>query len=197
MEREIEDLRAVVGLADAASPGGVGLVGHSSGAVLALRTTAVEPAVTRLALYEPPLLAPVLGDPYVAGARAYTANLRQALDDGRRGDAVALFMASVGMPEPMIAGARTSPGWPTLEAIAPTLAYDDAVLAGGAVPPDAARVTVPTLVVSGSASPDVLQDAARATAAAVPGAAHRSLPDQTHDVDPAVLAPALTEFFAS
>ena len=29
---------------------------------------------------------------------------------------------------------RTQPGWASLEAIAPTLAYDDEVLAGGRVP---------------------------------------------------------------
>ncbi|GMA23154.1 hypothetical protein GCM10025864_09130 [Luteimicrobium album] len=118
------------------------------------------------------------------------------MEQGRRGDAVALFMASTGMPDAAIAGARSGPGWPTLEAIAPTLAYDDAVLAGGGIPSATARIAVPTLVFSGSASPDVMQDAARATAAAIPGAEHRSLPDQTHALVPEVVAPVLTGFFA-
>jgi pimeloyl-ACP methyl ester carboxylesterase len=195
--REVEDLRAVVGLAADAAGCDAGVYGISSGAVLALRTAAEEPRITRLALYEPPLLAPVLGDGFAEDQRTYTATLRTALDEGRRGDAVALFLGSIGVPAPAVAGMRSGPGWPALEAIAPTIAYDDAVLAGGTVPATAAEVRIPTLVVSGGASPVVMQDAAKATAAAIPGAEHRTLPDQTHDVSPDALAPVLVELFAA
>ena len=34
-------------------------------------------------------------------------------------------MTYVGMPAQAVAGIRAQPGWATLEAIAPTLAYDD------------------------------------------------------------------------
>ncbi|WP_431310224.1 alpha/beta fold hydrolase [Luteimicrobium album] len=61
-EREIEDLRAVVGLAAGDGASGVGLFGHSSGAALALLTAAEEPVVTCLVLHEPPLLTAVLGE---------------------------------------------------------------------------------------------------------------------------------------
>jgi pimeloyl-ACP methyl ester carboxylesterase len=140
--------------------------------------------VTGLVLYEPP---------YVGSDRDYTAQLGELLRAGRRGDAVALFMSKVGVPAPVIAGMRSGPGWPSLEAIAPTLAYDDALLADG-VAPAGLTIAAPTLVVSGTASPASLQEAARATAAAFPGAEHRSLPDQTHDVQPAALAPLLAKF---
>jgi pimeloyl-ACP methyl ester carboxylesterase len=93
---------------------------------------------------------------------------------------------------------RAQPGWAGLEAIAATLAYDDAVLAGGRVPHDLApAVTVPVLVLSGSASPAGLQQAAKATAQAFPTAGHRTLDGQTHDVAPDALAPALAEFFGT
>jgi hypothetical protein len=41
------------------------------------------------------------------------------------------FMTYVGVPAPVVAGIRSTPGWATLEAIVPTLAYDDELLGEG------------------------------------------------------------------
>lgn len=107
-------------------------------------------------------------------------------------------MTRVGVPAPVIAGMRTQSGWAAMEAIAPTLAYDDQQLGGGHVPRDLApAITVPTLVLSGGASPQPLRQAAQATADAFPTAEHRTLGGQTHDVAPDALAPVLTEFLST
>ncbi|WP_433720787.1 alpha/beta fold hydrolase [Actinoplanes sp. CA-051413] len=179
-EREVEDLRAIV----RAAGGQAALYAMSSGGALALATAAADPGVTGLVLYEPPFL---------GGDKEYTARLGELLAAGRRGDAVALFMTTVGVPAPVIAGMRSGPGWSTLEAIAPTLAYDDTLLGDGRVPGEL-PVTVPMLVVSGTASPAAMQQAAQATAAAFPTAEHRSLAGQTHDVRPDALAPIMIDF---
>lgn len=50
LRQEVEDLRALI-----AATGARFLFGHSSGALIALRTALVTPAVERAALYEPPL----------------------------------------------------------------------------------------------------------------------------------------------
>jgi pimeloyl-ACP methyl ester carboxylesterase len=188
--REVDDLRALV-----ARAGGEAYVyGISSGAALALTAAAAEPGITKLAMYEPPFLGEVEED----GTRIkeYTARLHELLDAGRRGDAVAHFMTRVGMPAEAIAGFRATPGFALLEAIAPTLAYDDEILTGGRVPRElAATVTVPAVVLAGGASPHWLQLAAKAAADAIPTAAYRLLDGQTHDVAPDALAPALVEFF--
>ncbi len=189
--REVEDLRAVIGAAD----GDVGVYAMSSGGALALATAAVEPAITALALYETPFMA---GDGGDVAAKEYTEVLHELLTEGRRGDAVALFMTYVGVPVQAIDGMRTQPAWAMFEAIAPTLAYDDAALAGGRIPRDlTSRLTIPTLVLTGSASPDGLRQAAAATADAIPTAELTVLEGQTHDVAPAALAPVLVDFFGS
>jgi alpha-beta hydrolase superfamily lysophospholipase len=187
--REVEDLRAVI-----AGAGGEAYVyAISSGAALALAAAAAGPDITGLALYEPPFLAEVEDG---ARFKEYTVRLNELLDAGRDGDAVARFMAHVGMPEQAIAGIRAQPAWAALEAIAPTLAYDDQVLGDGRVPRElAATIAIPTLVLAGGASPRNLQRAAKAAADALPAAAHRTLDGQTHDVDPAALAPVLADFF--
>jgi pimeloyl-ACP methyl ester carboxylesterase len=189
--REVEDLQAVV-----ARAGGQAYVyGISSGAALAVTAAAAGSGITGLALYEPPFMAEVEGG---TRAKEYTERLHELLDAGRNGDAVALFMAYAGVPAEAVAGMRGQPSWAAFEAIAPTLAYDNAVLAGGAVPRDlASAITVPTLVATGSNSPQPLQQAARATADALAPARFRVLDGQTHDVAPDALAPVLVEFFGA
>ncbi|WP_432836823.1 alpha/beta fold hydrolase [Dactylosporangium sp. CA-092794] len=181
VRREVEDLQAVI----SAAGGSAAVYTMSSGGALALSAAAQGSGITALALYEPP---------FVGADPRYTAELTDLLAQGRRGDAVALFMSRVGMPAEAIAGFRASPGFATLEAIAPTLAYDDAVLDPGKVRPEvAAAVRVPTVVIAGGASPAMLRDAARETAAALPSATLEVLDGQTHDVDPAALAPLLVK----
>ena len=48
---------------------------------------------------------------------AYIKNLTEALASNRRGDAVALFMAYVGMPAAQIEGMRHAPFWGGMEAL--------------------------------------------------------------------------------
>jgi pimeloyl-ACP methyl ester carboxylesterase len=189
--REVEDLQAVIG----AAGGSAAVYAMSSGGALALATAAAGSGITALALYETPFTAESGDDLRI---KEYTEGLHELLDAGRPGDAVELFMTYVGVPEQAIQGMRTQPSWSIFEAIAPTLAYDDAALDGGAVPLGlASRLDIPVLVLSGGASPDGLRRAAAATAEAIPTAELRVLEGQTHDVAPAALAPALIDFFGS
>jgi pimeloyl-ACP methyl ester carboxylesterase len=185
VEREIEDLDALV-----AHAGGAAFAyAISSGAALVLRTAAAGVPWRRLALFEAPFTGP---------KEDYSRRLAGLLAAGRRGDAVQLFMTTVGMPAQAIAGMRGGPAWPMFEAIAPTLAYDDAALGDGSVPRDeAALVKVPTIVLDGGASPATLRDATTALAEAIPQAERRTLEGQTHDVSPDALAPVLIEFFSA
>ncbi len=132
--------------------------------------------------------------------REYLRELGQVLADGRRGDAVALFMRFVGTPDDQVEGMRQAPFWPSMEAIAPTLAYDHAAIIGErwSAPTDlAARVSVPALVIAGDASLPFMPHTARALSQAMPQGHLRMLEGQTHDVNPGVLAPVLVDFFTS
>ncbi|MFG2132094.1 alpha/beta fold hydrolase [Streptomyces sp. NPDC048751] len=190
VEREVEDLAALIDVVG----GEAALYGISSGGALVLEAAARGLPVRRVAVYETPFALDAEG----AKERAeYTANLTEALAQGRRGDAVALFLRLTGLAEEMIEGARRSPMWAAMEAIAPTLAYDDAVMGDGLLPRDRlASLDVPVLAVAGGESPDWLQQATRAVADAAPEGTYRVLEGQTHMVDPNALAPVLTEFLA-
>ncbi|WP_329440775.1 alpha/beta hydrolase [Streptomyces canus] len=189
--REVEDLAALI----EAAGGEACLCGISSGGALVLEAAASGLPVRRVAVYETPY-----ADFLDGGAERnaeYTEKLTAALAEGRRGDAVELFLRLTGMGEGMIQGARQSPMWPGMEAVAPTLAYDNSVMAGGLVPRDRlASITVPLLAVAGGASPEWMREGTRAVAEAAPKGSYRVLEGQTHMVDPSVVAPVLTEFYA-
>ena len=191
VEREVEDLDALIKEAG----GSAFVFGMSSGAVLAIDAAARGLAITKLALYEPPFNS---GDDTARQAsESYTRQLTALLAEGRRGDAVALAMTTWGAPAEAIAGMRQTPIWSLFESVAPTLAYDNAIMGDGSVPTERlASVTVPTLVMDGGASPAFMHYAAQAAAHALPNAQHRTLEDQTHDVAPDALAPVLEKFFA-
>ncbi|MFD1662646.1 alpha/beta fold hydrolase [Streptomyces caeni] len=189
--REVEDLAALI----EAAGGEAALYGVSSGGALVLEAAASGLAVRRAAVYEAPFA------DYGGGAQEraeYTGNLGEALAQGRRGDAVELFLRLTGLAPEMIANARRSPMWAGMEAIAPTLAYDDAVMGDGLVPRDRlASIGVPVLAVAGGASPEWLRRAAKAIAESAPQGVYRVLEDQNHMVEPQVLAPVLTDFFGA
>jgi len=116
---------------------------------------------------------------------------------GRRGEAVEYFMTKVvGLPPENVAPVRSSPVWPTLEAVAPTLVYDLTIMGDSSVPLElAAKVRIPVLVTDGAASFPFMHASAQALADALPAGQIRTLPGQTHEVNPEVLAPLLVEFF--
>jgi pimeloyl-ACP methyl ester carboxylesterase len=186
--REVEDLAALI----EAAGGEAALYGISSGGALVLEAAASGLPVRQVAVYEPPFVPP--GDE--KEHTEYTRRLTEALAQGRRGDAVELFLRLTGLAEPMIKGARQSPMWADMEAIAPTLAYDDAVMGDGLLPRERiASIGVPLLAVAGGASPGWMRTAAANVADAAPKGTCLTLQDQTHMVDPDVLAPVLAEFF--
>ncbi|MFI9776412.1 alpha/beta fold hydrolase [Streptomyces sp. NPDC051956] len=189
--REVEDIAALI---DAVG-GSAALYGISSGAALALEAAASGLPVTRVAVYEPPFAVDEGGGKERAD---YTQQLSELLAEGRNGDAVELFMSLTGAPAEMIAGARRSPWWPDMEAVAPTLGYDNAAMGDGLVPRERlASITVPVLAVAGGASPSWMREAARTVAGAVPDGTYRTLDGQTHAVDPDALGPLLTDFFSA
>lgn len=185
-EREVEDLAAVV----AAAGGSAAVYGHSSGAGLAVAGVMAGLPVTKLAVYEPPY-AEVPG---TLELRDEIASLVAADDPGSA--ARRFLTGAAGLPEEMAATAEHWPDWPGMVGIAHTLPYDLTLMGDGTVPTDAAAITVPTLVLHGSATAPALARGAELLAAAVPGAEHRVLDGQDHGVAPDALAPVLLDFLA-
>lgn len=190
-QREVEDIAALIDTVR--EP--VCLYSHSSGAALALEAAIkLRKKIGKLAIYEVPY---ALDDNARKAANEYYKTLKKLLAAGRKGDAVALFVRSVGVSDKQIQAMKRMPMWKGLEKLAPTLAYDSEVLGKGHALPAVrlSRIAIPTLVMHGGAGAPFMRDAARAISEAIPQAQLRTLARQTHGVSPKVLAPVLEEFF--
>lgn len=190
--REVEDIAALI----AAAGGSATLLGLSSGAALALDAAASGVGVDTVIGYEPPYVAEGGG----RGGAAHEAHLGRLVAGGRRGAAVTYFMKDmVGAPGPVVIMMRLMPWvWRKLQAVAHTLPYDAAVMSEFRIPRARfASIGVPVLVMSGSKTDDRLKAAARAVTGIIPGAQHRELAGQTHNVSADVLATAVVEFLLS
>ena len=156
VEREIEDLAALIGKAG----GSAYVFGYSSGAILALRVAAHGLAISRLALYDPPPSGGKAGD--------LAPQLGEFIAAGRRGDAVELFQTDgVGIPPDVVAQMRHAPFRPALEKMAHTLVYESMILR--ALPSGLlSSLRVPTLVIDGEKSHPILRQTAQALAGSLP-----------------------------
>ncbi len=208
VEREIEDIDALIN--------GVGgtayLYGMSSGAILALEAAAkLANKVKKLAMYEPPF---IIDDSRPPLPTDYVQQLNKATAEGRRSDAVEIFMTkamlipaefvqmmkNAPMAETFSEGVKP-PEWSDMEKVAHTLAYDGTIvqdyLAGKPLPKGQwSAYKALGLVIVGENSEPFFHDAAKSLVDDMPNVKVRVLEGQDHAVSPAALAPVLAEFFA-
>jgi pimeloyl-ACP methyl ester carboxylesterase len=188
LAREFEDVAAVVDAVAAAAGSAVDLYGHSFGGLCAFGGATLTGNLGRLVLYEgwPPVRPEAGALPPGVGER-----LEELLAAGDR-DAVveSMFREVVRMPEAEIAALRAQPSWPARVAAAPAIVRELRAIPGVAFDPEqAARITVPTLLLTGSDSRDPFAADAGTVAAALPDARVEVLEGQQHVAD--ILAPEL------
>jgi pimeloyl-ACP methyl ester carboxylesterase len=198
VDRELEDLRAVVELA----PEVPYMYGVSSGAALALLAVGQGLPVRKLAVFEPPF---ALDGTHVPDPLDYRERIVTLLAADQRDDAVKLFMKVVGVPAFGVFMMRLLPNvWPKLRAVAHTLPYDLAALGdtqrGGPLPQELrdtyARIASPTLALAGGKSPAWMHHNGKTVAQNVRSGRFQVVLGQTHNASAKAMAPVLREFFA-
>jgi pimeloyl-ACP methyl ester carboxylesterase len=192
--REIDDLAAII---DAAG-GTAHVYGISSGAGLALAAANHGLGINKLAIYEAPF---IVDDSRARIPADYTERLHHLTEADERSKIIKLFMtAGIGLPAIMVTLMRFMPAWRKLKSVAHTVVYDNQIVETNqqSQPFTAsqwAHVTMPTVVIAGSKSPEWMRNAMRALAETLPNASHRVLDGQTHLVKAAALAPVLASFY--
>ena len=104
----------------------------SSGGALALEAAASGLPIAGVAAYEPPYV----NESEQRDGAAHEHQLGRLIAEGNRAGAVKYFMKDmVGAPAPIVVLMRLMPWiWRKLEAVAPTLPYDAAVMTGFRIP---------------------------------------------------------------
>jgi pimeloyl-ACP methyl ester carboxylesterase len=183
--REVEDLEALLGVVG----GPAALFGWSSGASLCLYAAAAGLDVTHLALFEIPLkLKPDDG-------AEQERRLRELVLAGDHAGAVEYYMRD--MPREWLEGAKSSPYWEVMTAMAPSLGYDLAVVNWSESAPPAqllADVGQPTLVMAGEQPLPLFTEAAQALEAAMPDARAATVKGRNHGWDNDAMTATLSEF---
>ena len=162
LEREAEDVAAVVDAID--EP--VTLLGHSGGALYSLEAALRADDLHNLILYEPPI---GVRD-HDLGIEEGIAAMRTLLDDGEKEQALVLFLQEVAeLTSDEVDELRASPGWQdTVDATDVLPRELQAIASYEFDPARFADMTTPTLLLSGSESPLLYQDATETVSDALP-----------------------------
>ena len=194
IEREFEDVAAVVDAVAARTGGPVALFGHSYGCNPAMGGATLTTNVHHLVLYEPSF-----GLSYSAGS---IEAIEHAVAAGHREAAIRAAFVNTGiMTDEELEALRASPRWPKLVAAAPTLARECRVEDGWVYQSgqfDA--ITAPTLLVACSESGPALAEATQHAAAAIPNAQVRVLDGHGHfafKTAPAMVAAIIRNYISS
>ena len=193
IERDFDDVAAVVDAVAARVGGPVVLWGHSYGANCAMGGAARTGNVHHLVLYEPSL-----GLRYPAGS---IERIDKALAAGDDEAAITTVLVDIlEMTDDEIDTFRSSPLWPTRLAAAHTVPRECRAEEGWIYQPGQFdTVTVPTLFLAGSERVPVVAEATDEAVAAVPHAHVRVLDGHghfAHKSDPAMVAAIIREFVA-
>ncbi|HEX6197067.1 MAG TPA: alpha/beta hydrolase [Jiangellaceae bacterium] len=175
IEREYEDVAAVIDDVAASSGTSVDVLGHSFGGFCACGAAQLTTNVGTLALYE----GWPLPDPgTVAPSSALMERMNALIADGDREKALELFFRDgVRMPDDEFAVYRTLPAWKARVAAAHTITRE-ALYIPVHDPQQSAKITVPVLMLIGQDSP--FADGHLDIAAALPDARVVVLPGQQH-----------------
>ena len=186
-DREVEDLAAVI----EAVGGDAAVLGHSSGAVLALFAASRGVPVRALFLSEPPLR---FGEDEPAPDLAE--RLQRLVDGGRSDEAVVTFqLENIGLPREMVEGMRQSDQFAALVPLAQSTVYDTQLVARVSTPDERMlAVAVPVTIMRGEQTFPVLRAAADRLAAEMDGADLVIVPESVmHRPDPAATARVVAE----
>jgi pimeloyl-ACP methyl ester carboxylesterase len=194
--REFEDVAAVVDAVAEATGSPVDLLGHSFGGLCAFGAAALTANIRRLVLYEG---WPSPNPDQLALPPGVEARLDGLLAAGNREAALETFFREVvGMPEEEFAVYRALPAWQARLAAAHTITRESrAEEANRFDPEQAARITVPVLLLAGGDSPEFLKAGIDTLAAALPDARIVVIEGQQHiaiDLVPAVFADHVLAF---
>jgi pimeloyl-ACP methyl ester carboxylesterase len=196
LEREFEDVAAVVDALTAEHGAPVAVYGHSHGGIVAFGAASQAPSVRRLVLYEG---WPVPDPEVFALPAGLEARMDRLLAEGDRDGVVELLFRELeGLSDEDMAAFKAAPSWPGRVAAAHTITREiRGELTARLDPSAAARIAAPVLLITGEDSADPSKPHAESVAEALPNARIAVLKGQAHvaDVlDPEVLAARVVPF---
>lgn len=181
LEREFEDIAAVVDHLADTTGARVDLFGHSFGGLCAFGAARLTSNVRRLVFYEGwPVSDPTTLIGPDGNITVERVNMLLASGDDEAA-LVIFYREAVGMSDQLLDAFRASPAWRDRVAAASTIPREAQAIERGILDPDeAATLDLPVLLLIGSNSPDHLTAGAHELASALPDARITELEGQKH-----------------
>ena len=188
LAQTIDDLRALADLVD----GDVALFGNSSGGSISLAAAAAGLPVSAIVVFEVPL-----DEENGTDGAEFLRDLRAKISAGDGEGTVEHFMKD--MPREYLEGAKSSPGWPVMVSMGPSLEPDAESLAWTQSAPRTelwGGITQPVLVLVAAQTLPIMQNAADSMLASLPHARSGVVGAGNHSWEPAEMASAIAAFLS-
>lgn len=181
IEREFEDIAAIVDSIGEQVNQQVNLLGHSYGALISLEAALLSQNIRRMVLYEPPI--PLAG--FQIYPEGIVERLQALLNAGdREGVLVTLLREVVEMPSSEIVLLQSQPAWSARVAAAHTIPREIRAEAQYRFEPERFKdISTPTLLLTGGESPPFMKASVEAVNAALPNSRIAVMPRQQHIAD--------------
>ena len=196
IEREYEDVAAVVDAVADSTGAPVTVYGQSGGGIYAFGAVPLTANVGQLVLYEgwPPM-----GPDIISPPTALVEEMQRLLEEDDRDALLELvFRKLVGSTEDELEHLKSQPSWQARVEAAHTGVRELRALAERSWnPEEALRITVPTLLLVGDTDPHPIADEAEAVVNTLPDARIAVLEGQAHEADitaPELVAEVIVEF---
>ena len=189
LQNEIEDLEALID----ESGGSAFIMGHSSGAVLALEAALSIPnkilkVVSHDASY-------VHDDKEKLEYSILRKQVNDFIKAGNNSGAIRAFLKGIGMPKVFVYLLPLFPGWNKIKALAPTLEIDMSLTCDMPPVQKFSKILIPVCIIVGEKCPKSILDVAKLLNNAIPNSLHIKLDGQDHMADTKVVLPVIRKFF--
>ena len=191
LQNEIEDIEALIDLAG----GSAFVMGHSSGAVLALEAALSIPnKILKIVSHDASY---VHNDQEKMEYSILRKRVNHLLKMRNNSGAIRAFLIGIGMPRAFVYLLPLFPGWNKIKSLAPTLEIDMNLTCD--MPPlqKISKIMVPVCIIYGEKCPQSILEVAKLLADAIPNSKHVKLEGQDHMADTKVVLPVISKFFLS
>ncbi len=191
LQSELEDIEALIDVAG----GTVFIMGHSSGAVLALEAALKIPKkILKVVAHDASY---VHNDEEKLEYSILRKQVENLLKLEKNSQAVKAFLKGIGMPKAFVFMLPLIPGWKKIKALAPTIEADMNLTKDIPQLQKLSKILMPVSIVYGEKCPESIREVARLLSETIPNSQIIELEGQNHIADTKVVLEVITTFFNS
>lgn len=188
LKSEVEDIEALINAAGGSSY----ILGHSSGAVLALEAALQIPnKVLKVVAHD---VSYVFDDQEKLEYSELYRQIQSLIEKKENSKAIKTFLLGIGMPKLFVYLLPIIPGWKKIKDLAPTLEYDLFLTCDKPPLEHLSKIKVPTNILYGEKCPRGMHEVSKQIARVIPNCQLNEMQGQNHMADTKVVLEFISDF---